>query len=352
MDSSKPKRWHPFRTGRWIAEPEWPAAGILPHFLHFADKGSLSEVPTRIDARICSVQDCGAQSGEYFPFACGDELPDDQSVDDDKSLCFDSPALELDWDIVGAPIVCFTGSSDKSTGQVAVRLCDLRPDGTSAHITFGVLNLTHRQSHETPMPLVPGEDFQVILTLDQIAYRLPAGHRLRVAISTAYWPFIWPSPEPMTLRLRAGRVGLPVRSLATSDEWCFEAAEGSSAQQVEVMRPASYARETTQNPVSGQTITRVDCDFGQVRDLDIDMIAGHRMVETWTILPQDPTTARGEAVWEHVGGREDGLWRILARGEIHCDREFFYISAELQCWDNDELFFEKRFDDTVPRRLV
>ena len=76
------------------------------------------------------------------------------------------------------------------------------------------------------------------------------------------------------------------------------------------------------------------------------------MTETWTILPQNPTTARGEAEWEHIGGREGALWRILARGEIHCDREYFYISAKLQCWDNNELFFEKQFDDQVRRRLV
>ncbi len=352
MDSLKPKRWHPVRPGRWIAETEWPAAGISPHILHFAVNGSLSDTPVRIDAEICSPQDCGAQSGEYFPFAYSDEFPGEQSVDDDKSLCFDSPVLDLGWDIVGAPIVHFTGSSDKSTGQVAVRLCDLRPDGTSAHITFGVLNLTHRQSHETPMPLVPGEDFQVSFKLDQIAYRLPAGHRLRVAVSTAYWPFIWPSPEPMTLRLRAGWVELPLRPLATSDEWRFEAAEGSPAQRAEVMRPASYSRETIHDPNSGETITCINCDFGQARDLDIDLISGHRMTETWTILPQNPTTARGDAEWEHIGGREGALWRILARGKIHCDREYFYISAKLQCWDNNELFFEKQFDDKVGRRLV
>ena len=312
----------------------------------------MSDTPVRIDEVFCSPQDCGAQSGEYFPVAFSDEFPGEQSIDDDKSLCFDSPVLDLDWDIVGAPIVCFTGNSNKPNGQVAVRLCNLRPDGTSAHITFGVLNLTHRQSHETPKPLVPGKDFEVSFSLDQIAYRLPAGHRLRVAISTAYWPFIWPSPEPMTLRLRDGRVELPLRPLAESDEWRFEAAEGSPAQRAEVMRPASYSRETTQDPISGETITCIDCDFGQVRDLDIDLISGHRMTETWTILPQDPTTARGEAEWEHTGGREDSLWRILARGEIHCDREYFYISAKLQCWDNDELFFEKQFDDKVGRRLV
>ncbi len=25
---------------------------------------------------------------------------------------------------------------------------------------------------------------------------VPAGHRLRIAVSTSYWPMVWPSPKP------------------------------------------------------------------------------------------------------------------------------------------------------------
>ena len=50
--------------------------------------------------------------------------------------------------------------------------------------------------------------------LDAIAYALPAGHRWRVAVSPTYWPWVWPSPEPVTLSLFTGgasRLTLPVR---------------------------------------------------------------------------------------------------------------------------------------------
>ena len=73
--------------------------------------------------------------------------------------------------------------SDRPVAQLAARLCDVAPDGTSLLVTRGVLNLTHRESHEEPSPLVPGERFQVSLQLDGIAQAIPAGHRLRLAVS-------------------------------------------------------------------------------------------------------------------------------------------------------------------------
>src|SRR5690606_38631754 len=74
---------------------------------------------------------------------------------------------------------------------------------------------------ETAENLVPGESYAVSLDLDQIAYRLPAGHRLRIAVSTSYWPFLWPEPEPTTVTISGGHLDLPVRPTATGDETSF-----------------------------------------------------------------------------------------------------------------------------------
>jgi putative CocE/NonD family hydrolase len=162
---------------------------------------------------ICSPVDCGSGDRRVSSrFAYGPEFPGEQTPDDRKSACFDGAPLAAPLDIVGAPQLTVRLSSDKPMAQLAVRLCDLRPDGTSALITMGVLNFTHRNSSEAPELLTPGESFETAVTLDQIAYRIPAGHRMRVAISTSYWPFIWPSPERATVSLQAGALDLPVRS--------------------------------------------------------------------------------------------------------------------------------------------
>jgi putative CocE/NonD family hydrolase len=244
MDSIAPERWFDARPGRWIAEAEWPSPGIETARLVLGD-ASLGETPMSRTVAISSPVDCGAEAGEFFPFAYGPEFPGEQTPDDRKSACFDGAPLAAPLDIVGAPQLTVRLSSDKPMAQLAVRLCDLRPDGTSALITMGVLNLTHRNSSEAPELLTPGESFETAVTLDQIAYRIPAGHRMRVAISTSYWPFIWPSPERATVSLQAGALDLPVRStLADGDECGFEKPVGAEPWWHENLRPSQSVRSS------------------------------------------------------------------------------------------------------------
>ena len=103
--------------------------------------------------------------------------------------------------------------SNRPVAQVIVRLNDVFSDGTSARVSYGVLNLSHRKSHEFPDPLVPGERSETIIKLNDIAHCFPVGHRLRIAIATAYWPLVWPAPEPVTLGIYTGAsaLELPVR---------------------------------------------------------------------------------------------------------------------------------------------
>ena len=67
--------------------------------------------------------------------------------------------------------------SDRPVAQLAARLCDVAPDGSSLLVTRGVLNLTHRNGHEHPEPLEPGRRERIVLELDGIAQAIPAGHR-------------------------------------------------------------------------------------------------------------------------------------------------------------------------------
>ena len=95
-----------------------------------------------------------------------------------------------------------------------MRLNDIAPDGASTRVTYAVLNLTHRDSHEKPRALKPGKAYTVRVQMNDIAHAFPAGHRIRLAISTCYWPLAWPAPEAATLTLTTGAstLTLPVRA--------------------------------------------------------------------------------------------------------------------------------------------
>ena len=153
------------------------------------------------------------------------EMPGDQRGDDALSVCFDGDVLAAPLDLMGAARLTLRLSSDKPLGFVVARLCDVGPDGASVRIAHGMRNLCHRDSMEEPQRMVPGQVVEVSFDIDQMAYRLAPGHRLRLALSNSYWPFVWPSPEAGVLTLVGGTLELPVHGGAQA-QWQPPEAEG------------------------------------------------------------------------------------------------------------------------------
>ena len=162
---------------------------------------------------ISSKQTTGGDGGEYCIIWLGPEFPGDQKNDDVQSIIFDSPALKTDMDIVGQPQVEFDFSVDRPVASVAVRLNDVWPSGEVSRITYHLQNLCMRDSRETPTALVPGKRYRIKIKLDDIAWRVPKNHKIRISISTSYFPMMWPAPEPVTLTVFSGSsvLHLPVR---------------------------------------------------------------------------------------------------------------------------------------------
>ncbi|ASJ74235.1 CocE/NonD family hydrolase [Granulosicoccus antarcticus] len=368
MDSIAPARWLPERPGRWIAESDWPSSSIqsqlfnLGHDLTVTDApatgtlhqnvpGSQANADGCFLATITSPQDCGQAAGEYFPFAFGPELPDEQSVDDQGSMIFDGEILSTALDIVGAPELNLFASVDQPFGMICVRLCDLRPDGSSALITLGLMNLVHADRPEHPLAPVPGELTMYKVVLDQIAYRIPAGHRLRIALSTSYWPFVWPQPGVFELTVSSGALSLPVRPEQT-DNVSFEPPETSPAWAVDVIRKACSTRATLKDEKSGIVTTRISNDFGENRDQAHGLLSGSETHEIWSIHPDDPLSANVSITWSQTGGRDEWQWATDVEVHMHCDAKAFYVSAVLIATESGTQVFRREYKDTIAREFV
>ena len=127
--------------------------------------------------------------------------------------------LPEDVEILGAPVVELVVAVDQPNAFLAVTLCEILPDGSASRISYGLLNLTHRDGHETPKPVVPGEEMTIKIRLNEAAHRFARGNRIRCAISTAYWPLAWPSPARVTAKINLERsaLDLPVRPASAAD---------------------------------------------------------------------------------------------------------------------------------------
>jgi hypothetical protein len=129
-------------------------------------------------------------------------------------LTFTTAPLTSDLEILGRVEARVRVAADKPVAKLAARLCEVTPDGQSWLVSYGVLNLTHRDGDAQPKPLVPGVSYDVVVPFAFTAHRFKPGSRLRISISESLWPLVWPSPETPTLEIGLGlsKVDLPVRA--------------------------------------------------------------------------------------------------------------------------------------------
>lgn len=348
MDSVRPARWYTDRPGQWVAEADG-AIHHIPHHTLYLSKHGLSDGRGPISVPICSPQDCGAEAGEYCAIWLGPEMPGDQRDDDARSATFDTAPSDRDTDIFGAPKIRLQLMSDQPQAQIAVRLCDVHPDGAVTRITYGVLNLSHRETAAEPSPMPVGAPMPVELQLDTIAYRLPKGHRLRLSVSTAYWPLIWPAPQVATVTLQGGSLHLPVRRTAKRDETHFAPPEAAPPWQTDTLRPARNSRTREVDMVTGTVHLKIEDDFGKLRDRDHGLINGSVARELWSIHPDDPLSARGECHWTDELERGDIRLRTEATCAMWSNATHFHLTARIEAYENDVLIYARDHSDQISR---
>jgi putative CocE/NonD family hydrolase len=208
--------------GKFRCENEWPLARTRPTPLYLAPEGRLSRQPMEVTAgehRDELIYDprVGVSTGFHGggPFNVNWAMPLDQRLDEIHSLVYTTEPLEEEVEVTGVPRAVLYLSSTAPITFLAVKLCDVAPDGTSALVTKGYLNVAHRESHATPSPIEPGRVYRLEVELLACAYRFQRGHRLRFSIASADFLNAWPTPDLCTNTLhcsaeRPSSIVLPI----------------------------------------------------------------------------------------------------------------------------------------------
>lgn len=349
IHSAPPDACAPHRAGHWVAEAAWPSARVSGRVLHLSQAGLGEAGPFSV--AVNTPQHLGMQTGEFFPMGLNAEMPGDQRGEDALSVCFDTAPLGAELDLLGAARLRLRLSSDQPLGFVVVRLNDVAPDGASVRIAHGMLNLCHRDSMEQPAPMVPGQEVEVEVVVDQTAYRLAAGHRLRVALSTTYWPFLWPSPKAATLVVTAGHLVLPVHE-GSANEWDPPPAEHAPPAPLREIRAPRARRVIEEDMLAGTRTLVVETDEGVFENMAHALVMEESLTERWEITPDDPLSAKATHVWEQRRSRGDWAVRTRAEAEMTASETHLRMRARLQAWEGEVLVFERDWDDAVPRQFV
>jgi uncharacterized protein len=283
---------------------------------------------------VCSPQTLGkCCSGDWVPFGRGRDQASDQQEDDMRSLVFETPPLETPIEILGAAIVTLDVASDRPVANLAVRLCDVHPSGESLRVSYGVLNLTHRDGHEKPAPLAIGERYRVRIQLNDAGSVFPAGHRVRLALSTAYWPMIWPSAEKATLRILSGTLDLPVRPPQATD------ARLSPLPAPESAPPEKPAR-----------LRRGDMRIERIDRIGLEM--GIESKSQFHVEEDDPLSAVAELRRTQTMSRDAWQIRIETRMRLSCTRNAFLLQGSLHAWEGANEVCRRQWDRSIPRDFI
>ena len=342
--------------GRWVSEPGWPSPNVVARTLRLNADGLGEEAGEERVLTHRSPETVGAAGGAWCPYGLGGSSPDlplDQREDDAKSLCFDGAPLESRLEILGAPEVVLRLAIDRPQGMVVVRLNDVAPDGASARVTYGMLNLSRRDDRERAEAMTPGEEVEVRVRLNDCAHAFPAGHRLRLALSTSYFPVAWPAPEPFSLSVRtgAGALTLPTRPPRDGDDRApdFPPPEMAPPPETTVLAPATGSRRVERDAATGEQITRLVEDGGVWRLEEIDLECAEGGDAEFRVVEGDPLSARARWRWWSRRRRDDWDVSVRAEMDVSASRDAFHIASDLEAFEGDRRVFARRWTHDVPR---
>ena len=342
------------QRGHWISEPQMPLASPPRSF--YLAKAGLTQTPAAAECvTVASAQDVGMTAGNYCPgMRVDNELPADQRLDDEKSVCFDSDVLTTAADILGAPLVEIEFSADRPQALLALRLCDVAADGSSQRVSYMVFNLTHRNSHERPVYLQPGQRYRLAIPLRHCAHRFAAGHRIRLALSTAYWPIVWPSAAKaaVVLHLQNCRLQLPQRPPLPAEmphtAPAAPAAPSPPKPAYECLRAAVNKSEVITHADGGCEQVIID-DMGEKRNPHHGMEVGLKVTQKFFIHPDNPLTAKAETLWECTQRRGEWSVRITTQHVMTGDAHSFNLYRKVTAYEGNKKILEKEWKDTLAR---
>ena len=280
-------------------------------------------------------------------------LPNEQI----SELCFDTGELAEPVEILGFPVARLEVSADRPLALVAVRLCDVWPDGVSTLITVGFLNLAHRNSSEHPEELTPGQRYAVEVKMNSIGYSLPAGHRLRLAVSPTYWPWIWPSLESVVLSVYTDVSHLELPTWAgdtTAHEpppHFFEPEEAPSPpHQIEAFEAEN--RETCRDVATGRVETDHVGREVRLKLLDDGLEYQSGMRDFHRIFEGEPLSAFNLCERDIVIARDNWRTRVHTVSTMSSTAKVFHLTNVLEGYEGDCRIFAKTWELAVPRDNV
>jgi len=352
---TKPEPDLAVHDGVWRDVDRWPHPGLDWRRLTVADAG-VDRVDVAGDVGVAAWISCAG----VLPWG----QPMDQRSDDARSLTYDWPIGgehgPATGEILGNARASLRVRSSAPVAHVSLKLCDVFPDGTSALITRGMLNLTHRgvwpatpsgTPGREPEPLEPGEWVDGEVELEATTWTLVEGHTLRLSVAGTDWPNCWPPPAPVTLEFDRAAVVLTVPVVEGLPESAHQFAAGRGV----APGDADGVVWRVEHDVLGRE-TRVVTRYGSPYDGSHGARVTDDYAGTVGVSTLDPgaawATGRSSftVTWPIDGGGEVTC-EAVATLEVRSDAEQYHVQLDLEATLDGEPFGVRSWIRSIPRRL-
>lgn len=342
--------------GEWRAEKTFPAADTKIQTMYLAPSHTLAFGASATKAseilkdELKYVPSIGNEAGFWWGDATADQRPIDAF-----SLVYDSPPLESDTAILGWPRAFLTVSASAPLADWFARLSDVAPDGSVTLITGAGQSGAQRESWSDPKDLVADETYALPIELHVTSWVFPKGHRIRLAISNAIWPMIWPTPYSMTTSLvlggaNASRLELPTVPVQSPAVPVFDALVKEPPPKTEVeWNGSTWPPQTwtvTRDILTNSTRVFWSSDdsgkfpFGELKDHE----------QMWYEVSDDHpalSTVHGEGSTSVALPGRALVWGVVLN--LKSDENNFYYHFERTLTENGKMIREKKWDETIPR---
>jgi putative CocE/NonD family hydrolase len=358
-DYVRPTTTQDASPGHWVGEPVWPPRNQPPLAFYLGRHALAHDPQPPATLSIRSPQYTGGSMGEWMGMGLAGDRPTDQRFDDGWSLVFDSEPLIDRLEILGAPELTLDLSADRAVAHIAVRLSDVAPDGAATRVSYGVLNLAHRDSHQHPTPLAPGEATRITVKLNDCGHAFPPGHRIRIAVASTCWPLVWPVAEAATLTIitAASRLSLPARTprIEDADVRFAPPAHGPLTPR-EVVAAGEIKRSFNLDLIADEATYITSGEggvFGEgvIRFPDIDTTVGHSLARTLKIRGNDPLSARFELTQSIDLGRDGWRIRIETETTMTSTATHYRLTGTVRTFENGEPFVTRSWDEEIAREI-
>lgn len=343
--------------GEWRWEDGWPIKGMKQKIYYPQTNHSLAASPSApANHALRYVPGIGVEAGG--PVMWWGDVAYDQRGTDAYSLVYDSEPLTENLSILGLPQVRLNVASSATRADWVARLSDVAPDGTVTLITGAALNGTHRNSSRQPVAIVPGEIIPLKIDLHFTSWKFAPGHRIRLAVNSAQWPMLWPTPFAMETQLQLGgntgtRLILPVASKARRHGPQFlppseESQPMSGFETVDEGSTSGFGEisSVNHNLQTGETTVLVTNQSGQRYPWGVEHYQEkieHRVTDAH---PESASVHSINRFQVDLPGREI-VWESDA--VFRSDQDNFYYDYLRRLSENGVLVREKKWTRTIPR---